>query len=238
MVLYSGSRWSGRSTVSGGDELGNADEIVGDEVEHEVGADGGEATMLGLAHGAVQLAPAEDALGHGPARLGDAVADVPGGALVDGAGAPPPGLSQGVVLGDVRGDVDAAQGGHVVAAVISLVLADRDAAAPSPGLALEHRLRGAPFGRAVGLADRAGDSQAIAVLHDHVAHVAQLRLAAGRLAIELGIGVAGRSMGVVLAPLAMEVGAIVVLAAILRLEALVRGPGLDQRAVDREMIVR
>src|SRR5258708_8761687 len=102
MVLCSGSRWSGRSTGSGGDELGNADEIVGDEVEHEVGAGGGGATMLGLAHGAVQLAPAADALGHGPARLGDAVAHVPGGALVDGAGTPPPGLSPGVLMGDGR----------------------------------------------------------------------------------------------------------------------------------------
>ena len=154
------------SAVSGGDELRNADEIVGDEVEHEVGADGGDAAMLGLAHGAVLLAPAEDALDHGPARLGDAVADVPGGALVDGAGAAPAGLGQGVVLGDVRRDVEAAQGGHVVAAVIGLVLADRDAAAPSSGLALEQGLRGAPFGRAVGLADLAGDGQAIAVLHD------------------------------------------------------------------------
>src|SRR5258707_14118455 len=111
MVLCSGSRWSGRSTGSGGDELGNADEIVGDEVEHEVGADGGEATMIGLAHGAVQLAPAEDALGHGPARLEDAVVDVPGGALVVGAGAPRPGLSQGVVMVGLRDDVYAAQRG-------------------------------------------------------------------------------------------------------------------------------
>ena len=43
---------------------------------------------LVLRMGAVLLAPAEDALDHGPARLGDAVADVPGRALVDGAGAP------------------------------------------------------------------------------------------------------------------------------------------------------
>ena len=174
--------------------FGNADEIVGDEVEHEVAGDGGDAAMLGLAHGAVLLAPAEDALDHGPARLGDAVADVAGGAFVDGAGAPPAGLGQGVVLGDVRRDVEAAQSGHVIAAVIGLVLADRDPATSSSGLALEQGLRGAPFGRAVGLADRAGDGQAMAVLHDRVAHVAQPGLATGRLAIELGVGIAGRGM--------------------------------------------
>ena len=56
------------------------------------------------------VCPTEDALDHGPARLGDAVADVPGGALVDRAGAPPTGLGQGIVLGDVRRDVEAAQG--------------------------------------------------------------------------------------------------------------------------------
>jgi len=45
-------------------------------------------------------------------------------------------------------------------------------------------------------------------------------------------------MGVVLALLAVEVGAVVVLVGVLGLEALVRGPRLDQRAVDREVLVR
>jgi len=56
-----------QSPGSGGDELWNADEIVGDEIEHEVSADGGDAAVLGLAHGSVLLAPAEDALDHGAA---------------------------------------------------------------------------------------------------------------------------------------------------------------------------
>jgi hypothetical protein len=38
-------------------------QIVGDEIEHEVGSDGCDASMFGLAHHAVLLAPAEDALG-------------------------------------------------------------------------------------------------------------------------------------------------------------------------------
>src|SRR5580704_3861995 len=74
-----------RRSGLGSDELWDSHQIVGDEVEHEVGADSGDAAMPGLAHGAVLLAPSEDALDHCPAR--DAVADVAGGALVDGAGA-------------------------------------------------------------------------------------------------------------------------------------------------------
>ena len=46
------SRFSGlrANSVSGGDELGDAHEIVGDEIEHEVGSDGCDASMFGLAH--------------------------------------------------------------------------------------------------------------------------------------------------------------------------------------------
>jgi hypothetical protein len=42
-------------SASGGDELGDAHEIVGDEIEHEVGSDGCDASMFGLAHRAVLL---------------------------------------------------------------------------------------------------------------------------------------------------------------------------------------
>src|SRR5207237_648439 len=43
---------------------------------------------------------------------------------------------------------------------------------------------------------------------------------------------------VVLPPLAVKVRAVAVIRAVCGLEALVRGPGLDERAVDREMLVR
>ena len=45
-------------------ELRDADEIVGDKVEQEVAANAANAAMLGLAHRAVLLAPAKDALDH------------------------------------------------------------------------------------------------------------------------------------------------------------------------------
>src|SRR6266536_2395240 len=66
-------------------QFGNADQIVGDQIEHEIGSDTGSAAMFGLAHRAVLLTPAEDAFGHRPARLRNAIAFVPRGASVDGA---------------------------------------------------------------------------------------------------------------------------------------------------------
>jgi hypothetical protein len=49
------------------EQFGNADQVVGDQIEQEVGGDASDAAMLGFAHGAVLLAPTEDALGHRPA---------------------------------------------------------------------------------------------------------------------------------------------------------------------------
>jgi hypothetical protein len=54
--------------------VGNADQVIGDQIEEEVGGDAGYAAMFGLAHRAVLLAPAEDAFGHRPTRLQQAVA--------------------------------------------------------------------------------------------------------------------------------------------------------------------
>ena len=48
-------------------QFGDADQVIGDQIEQEVGGDASYAAMFGLAHGAVLLAPTEDALGHRPA---------------------------------------------------------------------------------------------------------------------------------------------------------------------------
>ena len=69
------------------DQFGDADQIAGDQVEQEIGRDGGDAAVLGLAHCTVLFAPAEDAFGHRSAGLRRAVALVPRGASVDGAAA-------------------------------------------------------------------------------------------------------------------------------------------------------
>src|SRR6267142_2324314 len=60
-----------------GKQFGNADQVIGDQIEQEVGGDASDAAMFGLAHGAVLLAPTEDALDHRPARLRHAITRMP-----------------------------------------------------------------------------------------------------------------------------------------------------------------
>src|SRR5882762_10497712 len=147
------------------------------------------------------------------------------------------GLGRAVVLRNMRCDVHLAQRRNVIAGIVGLVFADRASSSRSFGFLLEHRLGGTPLGGAAGLRDGAVNSKTVAVLHNRMTHIAELGLAPGRFAIELGLRVACALMRVVLAPLAMKVRAIAVIRAVFGLEALVRGPGFDERAVDREMLV-
>src|SRR5262249_19108419 len=115
------------ASASGGDELENAHEIVGDEIEHEVGSDGCDASMFGLAHRVMLLAPAEDAFGHFATGLRDLVADAAGRARFDRTPAPLAGLGEAVVLRNMRRDAHPAQRRNVIAGVVGFVLADCDA---------------------------------------------------------------------------------------------------------------
>ena len=124
-----------------------------------------------------------------------------------------PVLVTAVVLRHMRRDVDGAQIGDMIGCVIGLVLADRDAAAGGLALGLEHGLRGAALGGAVGVRDHAGHRQPMPVLHGGVAHIAELGLPPGGLAVKPAVGIAGARMRVVLALLAVEVRAVVVVAA-------------------------
>ena len=47
----------GRISCSGCEQFWNTDQVIGDEVEQEVGGYTSDAAVLGLAHGAVELAP-------------------------------------------------------------------------------------------------------------------------------------------------------------------------------------
>src|SRR3982751_6326629 len=85
-----------------GKQFGNADQVVGDQIEQEVGGDPSDATMFGLAHGAMLLAPPEDALDHRPARLRHGISPMPRGSFVDGAVAGLAGLGDGLVLCHMR----------------------------------------------------------------------------------------------------------------------------------------
>src|SRR6202162_3386203 len=160
--------------------------------------------MLGLAHRAVLLAPAEDAFDHRPARLRYAIAFVPRGASVNGALTKLAGCGDAVVLRHMRRNVDGAQMGHMISRVIGLIFAHRDAAAGLLGFGLEHYLRSAALGGAIGERDHAGHRQPMPVLHGGVAHIAELRLSPGGLAVKTAVRIAGAGMRVVLALLAVE----------------------------------
>ena len=64
-------------------QFGDADQVVGDQIKHEVGGNATDAAVFGLAHGPVLLTPTKDALDHRAARLRHAITLVPRGALVE-----------------------------------------------------------------------------------------------------------------------------------------------------------
>src|ERR1700760_5126226 len=74
-----------QEAASCGNQLGYSDEVVADQVEEEVAKHAIAASVLGLAHCPVLLAPAEDAFDHGSACLRHAVTSVPGRSPIDGA---------------------------------------------------------------------------------------------------------------------------------------------------------
>src|SRR5215470_20204895 len=91
------------------------------------------------------------------------------------------------------------------------------------------------------------NDQTRAVLDQRMADEAQLRLHPRPLAIEPGIRVGRAAMRLVAALLALEIRCGVAPAAcavaiavgrLFRLEDLHQSPGLDQRAIDREMLAR
>src|SRR6478736_6613980 len=147
---------------------------------------------------------------------------MPGGSFVDGAAAGLAGFGDGLVLCHMRRHADGAKIGDMVGGIVRFVLAGRDAAACGVAPRLQHGLRSPAFGGAIGMRDPAGYRQPMPVLHGGVAHIAKLGLPSGRLAIKPAVGVAGTRMGVVLALLAMEVGAVIIIitAAVLGAKAL------------------
>src|SRR5712664_2968674 len=138
----------------------------------------------------------------------------------------------------MRRHADGAKIGDMIGGIVRLVLTGRDAAACGFASRLQHGLRSPAFGSAIGMCYPAGHRQPMPVLHGGVAHIAKLGLPSGRLAIKPAVRVAGTRMSVVLALLAVEVGAIIVAAAVPGTKTLLRSPGFDQRSVHRKMLVR
>ena len=116
-----------QTSPSRGNELVDAHEIVGDEIENEICSDSCDTSMFGLAHRAVLLAPAEDTFGHLSTNLRDLVTHVACRARIDRALTPLASLGEAIVLRNMRCDAHAAQCRNVIAGVVSFVLADGDA---------------------------------------------------------------------------------------------------------------
>ena len=102
---------------------------------------------------------------------------------------------------------------------------------------MQHQQRGVALGEPIGCGDHRGGDQAVAILHQRVAQVTQLRLLAVALLVQPRIGIGGRFMRFIAALLAAKVRAIAVVGAVLGAKALLRSPRLNQRAVHGEVLV-
>ena len=103
-------------------------------------------------------------------------------------------------------------------------------------LRVKQQQRGFGLGIAIGLSGHRGGDQAVAVLHQRVAEIGQVRFLAIALLVEPGIRISRRFMRLVGALLPVEVRAVAI-GAVLLAEALLRRPGLNQRAVHREVLI-
>src|SRR5271154_1544809 len=215
--------------------FGDANEVVGGRGQYEEPLHQVSSSMACLAQPADGLDPAERLLDPLALDRADAIAGMTGGARIDGR------TAIGVVLRDMRRAATFATAGNKLGSVIILVGSDR---AARLGVILDHVERGRPLRGAVGLGQSRIDDQAVAVLRHQMAHVAELGLLAGAFAEQPGVRVGGRRMGVILSFLAVEIALGVAPAvapgrrrfavAILRHKTLHAGPGLNQRAIDRE----
>jgi hypothetical protein len=95
---------SGVILLGGPGRVRNGDQVVGDQVEHEIGCNATDDAMFCFAHCAILLAPTEDAFDHRPARLRHAIALAARGPFVDGAPAALASFGDAVVLRHMRRD--------------------------------------------------------------------------------------------------------------------------------------
>ncbi len=179
------------------------------------------------------LDPAKDFFEALANLLIDLVAIMPGGSFVDGQAL---GL-----LRHIRCCLKTAQPVHKDRHVIPLISADGDAA--DPGKVFDHLQSRLPFGGSADEGKSIVHRQAAAVLHQGMAHVAELGLFALALFVEPAVGVGSRLMRVIFALLPFEIDLGIATTAFWRplivlvfgAKALHRGPSFDQSAIDREM---
>src|SRR6266446_9710845 len=106
--------------------------------------------MASLAQSRHRLDPAERFLDAFADHLANGVTGMARGALIDRSLAPPSGLGQMRIDGDMRGDPSCPQGFHETGDVKAFVSAHCDAS-PAFALAIDHAKRRLALGRTVGL---------------------------------------------------------------------------------------
>src|SRR6202047_3736115 len=114
-------------------------------VHQEPCTNAGNAAVLGLAQGAVLLAPTENAFDRPAALLRQAITCMACGAAIDRASSQLAGLGRALVLRHMRCDIDGTQGRDMITRVIGLVGARREAMADGLALGFQHRVGSAAF---------------------------------------------------------------------------------------------
>src|SRR5215204_1791493 len=190
------------------------------------------------AQSAVLFHPTENFFDALALALADGVASVPSGASIQSR------RLAALHHGNVRSDLASPQVRNKILAVIALVGADAGRTYSLASLPIQHRLGRFRFHlRSLGHLEV--DAQSVAILHEGMASVAELRFLALTFAPQFGVLVRRRAMRGIGASLAAEVDhALIVGTAtgtrrpVLRPHALRgRGLSLDQRAIHREVLI-
>jgi hypothetical protein len=216
-------------------QIAHPHEVVGRVGEQAQMIHSRHAADLRLAQRTDRLAPAEGLLDPLEDALADRVPRMSGSAGINGRAAVRD------VLGHVRGGIPTAQLVDEVGAVVAPVGTDCHAMVPRKPR--DHVHGGGALPGAAGWGQFVIHDQAVAVLHQDMALVAELRTLAPALAVQPRFRVGLGGMGIVAALLPMEVAFAVApgtrtrATAVLGPKALHRGPGLDQGAVDTEVFV-
>lgn len=198
-----------------------------------------EASEHGLSNPPHGLAPTEVLLDALTDDLADPVALVPRCPLIDGTAA-----ASSIILGHVRGDVALATGRDEVGGVVGLV--GTDCLGMSAGHAVEHTDRRFPLAGAIGMRDHRADHEPRAVLHQYMPLIGKDRGRIVALPVQARIRVRRAGVRIIAARLALPVSLRIaptairrlVVRAVLRAKALLARPGLDQRTVDGEVLLR
>jgi hypothetical protein len=196
-VAFNGIAQQSRATLCGcRQQVAHPDQVVSGQCEAKHPADPRRSAMACLAQPGNPFKPAEDLLDAFTLLLTYQIAGMTSSPLINDSSG---------FASNVRGDLMVAQLSNKFLAVVALVCAQRDA---MPAWDRCHHRHGRLWFRtAGGLGHAAVDREAVAVLHQHVAGVAELGLLARTLAGQAGLGIGGRLVGEVAAPLTVKVDA-------------------------------